>query len=163
MPSSLSNSGSTPFESRNLANNQNSVESQNVTLSTQLFNASLNASNKVQTESSDIITQFASGSWSFKLYGSIQREVSLALFQDGNSIFGKGNIRENNITNQLMASGQLQGDTMNLDLTTQDPVSLYKLFLNLSGDRASGYYNIISTSGDKWNGNAEGLKLATLD
>jgi hypothetical protein len=156
MPSSLSNSGSTPSESRNLVNNQSSVESLNATSSPQ----TLNTSNDAQLESSDSITQNASGSWLFELNDSIQRKALLALFQDGNSIFGKGSIRENNSTYQLMASGMLQGDAMNLDLTSQDPMRLYKLLLNLSGDGASGKYSVISASGDKWNGDAEGLRLA---
>lgn len=149
MPSSLSNSGNTPTESRNLANDQSSVGSQNAT------------SSQAQIESPDSITQNASGSWSFRLSDSILREVSLALFQEGNSIFGKGSIRVSNKTYQIMASGMLQGDAMNLDITSQDPINLYKLLLNLSGDDASGKYSAVSASGDKWNGDAEGWRLAT--
>jgi hypothetical protein len=154
MPSSLSNSGSTPAESRDLANNQSSLESTTTS-------PIQNTSNNVPSESTDSATQNASGSWTFILSGSIQREVFLALFQDGNSIFGKGSMSENNNTYQLMASGELLDSALNLDLTSQDPITLYKLSLILSDDNASGKYSAISANGDKWAGDANGFRQAT--
>lgn len=154
MPSSLSNGGSTPVESRNLANNQSTLESTTTS-------PIQNASNNVQPESTDSAMQKASGSWTFILSGSIQREVFLSLFQEGNSIFGKGSMRENNNTYQLMASGELQDGALNLDLTSQDPVTLYKLSLILSDDNVSGKYSAISANGDKWAGDANGFRQAT--
>jgi hypothetical protein len=59
-----------------------------------------------------------------------------------------------------MASGTLQGDLLSLDLTTQQPIILYKLLLNMSNDDASGKYSAISSSGDKWTGQADGFRLA---
>jgi hypothetical protein len=158
MPSSLSASGSTPSESRNLATDQNSLETPNATSSLQPSDTS----NDVQIESSNLIVQNASGTWSFMLNDSIQKEVALALalFQNGDSIFGTGSIRENNNTYQITASGILQEDAMSLDITSQQPIRLYKLLLNLSGDNASGKYSAVSASGDKWTGDAEGMRLA---
>jgi|WetSurMetagenome_2_1015567.scaffolds.fasta_scaffold258203_1 hypothetical protein len=159
MPSSLSASRSTPSESRNLANDQSSLESPNATSSLQPSNAS----NNVQIESSNLIVQNASGTWSFILNDSIQKEVALALalFQNGDSVFGTGSIKENNNTYQITASGNLQEDSMSLDITSQQSIRLYKFLLNLSGDNASGKYSAVSASGDKWTGEAEGMRLAT--
>jgi hypothetical protein len=158
MPSSLSASGRTPSESRNQATDQGSLETPNATSSLQPSNASSN----VQIESSNLIVQNASGTWSFMLNDSIQKEVALALalFQNGDSIFGTGSIKENNNTYQITASGKLQEDAMSLDITSQQPIRLYKFLLNLSGDNASGKYSAVSASGDKWTGDAEGMRLA---
>jgi hypothetical protein len=156
MPSSLSTSGETPQESRNLENNQSSAESANGTSSLQPSNTSYN----VQKESSKSITQNASGTWSLRLNDSIQREVALALFQEGNSIYGAGSMRESNKTYELSASGIVQEEAISLDITTQQPIMLYKLSLNLSGDNVSGKYSAVSASGNKWTGDVEGLRLA---
>jgi hypothetical protein len=155
MPSSLSTSGNTPSESRNQAKDQGSAEIQNATLSGQPSSVS-NGAEIVPTSS---ITN-ASGTWSFRLTDSIQRDASLALFQEGASIFGSGSLRANNNTHQVMASGTLQGDVMSLDLTSQQPIMLYKLLLNMSKDDASGNYRAISASGDQWTGDVEGFRLA---
>ena len=138
MPSSLDGSGSTPSQSRSQAQEQIQSEVQDAAAS---------------------ITANASGTWSLKLTDSIQRDVSLALFQDGSTIFGSGSIREGNSTRQLMASGSLQGAALSLDLTAQQPMMLYKLILNLSQDEASGRYSAIPASGGSWTGEVDGFRL----
>ena len=138
MPSSLDGSGSTPSQSRSQAQEQIQSEVQDAAAS---------------------ITANASGTWSLKLTDSIQRDVSLALFQDGSTIFGSGSIREGNSTRQLMASGSLQGAALSLDLTAQQPMMLYKLILNLSQDEASGRYSAKPASGGSWTGEVDGFRL----
>jgi hypothetical protein len=155
MPSSLAGSGSTPSQSRGMAQEQSQAEVQDAASSSQPSDISNNS----QTISNDSIMANASGSWSLKLTDSIQRDVSLALFQDGASIFGSGSIREGNSTRQLMASGSLQGATLSLDLTAQQPMMLYKLLLNLSQDDASGRYSAIPASGGSWTGEVDGFRL----
>ena len=154
MPSSLSGSGSTPSESRIMTREQSSADVQD--FSRQPSEISTDA----QVESNESVMANASGTWSLRLTDSIQRDVSLALFQEGASIFGSGSLRENNSTNQVMASGTLQGDLLSLDLTTQQPITLYKLLLNMSNDDASGKYSAISSGGDKWTGQVDGFRLA---
>jgi hypothetical protein len=156
MPSSLSGSGSTPLQSRSPAQEQSPAEVQDVASSSQPSGISDNA----QIASNDSIIANASGTWSLQLIDSILRDVSLALFQEGSSIFGSGSIREDNSTRQVMASGMMQGEQLSLDLTSQQPIMLYKLLLNLSHDDASGRYSVISASGDKWTGDVEGFRLA---
>ena len=154
MPSSLSGSGSTPFESRSMAQEQSSAEVQDS--SSQSSEISADA----QVASNQSVIANASGTWSLQLNDSMQRDVSLALFQEGASIFGSGSLREGNSTSQVMASGTLQGDLLSLDLTTQQPITLYKLLMNLSDDEVSGKYSAISSGGDKWTGQVDGFRLA---
>ncbi len=155
MPSSLSGSGSTPFESRSNAQEQSSAEIQDSS-SSQPSVISVDA----QAASKNSAIANASGTWSLQLNGSIKSDVSLALFQEGASIFGSGSLRENNSTSQVMASGTLQGDLLSLDLTIQQPIALYKLLLNMSDEEVSGKYSAISSAGDKWTGQADGFRLA---
>lgn len=154
MPSSLSGSGSTPFESRSMAQEQSSAEVQDSS------SQSSEISTDAQIASNQSVIANASGTWSLQLNDSMQRDVSLALFQEGASIFGSGSLREGNSTSQVMASGTLQGDLLSLDLTTQQPITLYKLLLNLSDDEVSGKYSAISSGGDKWTGQVDGFRLA---
>ena len=154
MPSSLSGSGSTPFESRSMAQEQSSAEVQDS--SSQSSEISADA----QVASNQSVIANASGTWSLQLNDSMQRDVSLTLFQEGASIFGSGSLREGNSTSQVMASGTLQGDLLSLDLTTQQPITLYKLLMNLSDDDVSGKYSAISSGGDKWTGQVDGFRLA---
>ena len=154
MPSSLSGSGSTPFESRSMAQEQSSAEVQDSS------SQSSEISTDAQIASNQSVIANASGTWSLQLNDSMQRDVSLTLFQEGASIFGSGSLREGNSTSQVMASGTLQGDLLNLDLTTQQPITLYKLLLNLSDDDVSGKYSAISSGGDKWTGQVDGFRLA---
>ena len=154
MPSSLSGSGSTPFESRSMAQEQSSAEVQDSS------SQSSEISTDAQIASNQSVIANASGTWSLQLNDSMQRDVSLTLFQEGASIFGSGSLREGNSTSQVMASGTLQGDLLNLDLTTQQPITLYKLLLNLSDDEVSGKYSAISSGGDKWTGQVDGFRLA---
>lgn len=155
MPSSLSGSGSTPFESRSNAQEQNSAEVLDSSSS-----QSSESSADAQVASNQSVIANASGTWSLQLNDSVQRDVSLALFQEGSSIFGSGSLREGNSTSQVMASGTLQGDLLSLDLTTQQPITLYKLLLNMSDDEVSGKYSAISSGGDKWTGQVDGFRLA---
>lgn len=154
MPSSLSGSGSTPFESRSMAQEQSSAEVQDSS------SQSSEISTDAQIASNQSVIANASGTWSLQLNDSMQRDVSLTLFQEGASIFGSGSLREGNSTSQVMASGTLQGDLLNLDLTTQQPITLYKLLMNLSDDEVSGKYSAISSGGDKWTGQVDGFRLA---
>jgi len=155
MPSSLSSSGSTPFESRSIAQEQSPAEE---TASSSSPQPSTSAGS--ETALNDTTMANASGSWSLQLVDSIQRDVSLALFQEGSSIFGSGSIREDNSTRQVTASGTLQGEALSLDLTAQQPIVLYKLLLNISHEDASGTYSAMSASGEKWTGHADGFRLA---
>jgi hypothetical protein len=91
----------------------------------------------------------------------MQRDVALTLFQKDHSLFGAGKIRVGNNTLDASVSGQIwENGTATLDVTTVNPISLYKLNLTLNGDMASGDYQAFSPSGDSWKGSGEGQKTA---
>ncbi len=100
----------------------------------------------------------ASGSWSLQLNDNSEKDIILSIFQNGDALFGAGNMKEGNNTLQVAASGSLVGDKMDLDITTLGSISLYRLSLTLSGDSASGDYSAFSASGDAWTGSANGLR-----
>ena len=123
------------------------VESATTATETQLTPAQLEAAN-------------AGGNWYFTLNDSVERDLALALFQKGNDIFGAGKIKEGNNTLDVTASGAVADATLDLNVVSMNPISLYKLKLDLSGDLATGAYQAFSTSGDSWTGSAEGEKTA---
>ena len=57
-----------------------------------------------------------SGSWSFTLIDSVQRDLALSMFQNGRDIFGVGDIREGNSTLGVAASGSVQDETMDINI-----------------------------------------------
>ena len=101
------------------------------------------------------------GSWSFTLNNTVQRDLALTIFQTESVLFGAGKIREGNNTLDTTVSGAiLVNGTVELDITTVSPITLYKLNLNLNGDMATGDYQASSASGESWKGRAEGQKTA---
>ena len=96
-----------------------------------------------------------------ELSDSSKRIVSLALFQNGNYLFGVGNMKTGDSTLQVAASGLVQDKTVDLDIITSGTVSLYKQVLQLNGDSASGNYQAFSASGETWTGSTEGQRIAT--
>ncbi len=104
------------------------------------------------------------GSWSLKLSDSAERQADITLFQNGDSIFGKGNLNEGNDTIQVTASGSLDAGSLKLDLTPSvGSIGLYKLALNLNEDSAEGVYQAFSVSGESWTGNVTGIRTVPQD
>ncbi len=165
VPSSLPSSTISPQDSRAKAEsiestltNQNQVKNdQNATetASSQILPAS-SAATSAATSSAAM----ASGSWSLELKDSTLKEIVLTLFEHGNAVFGTGSMSNENSTLLVAASGFLDGDTLNLDLTTLGSINLYRLSLTTSGDSASGNYTAFSASGQSWIGSAEGIRSA---
>ena len=148
MPSSLAGFGSSAKSSRE-ASETMSDESET------------SATEQSELSPSETAVTSAGGSWSFELKDTSKRDVSLALFQNGNYVFGVGNMKVGDSTLQVAASGSVQGETMDLDIISRGTITLYKQVLHLSGDSASGDYQAFSTSGETWTGSAEGLRIAT--
>jgi hypothetical protein len=99
------------------------------------------------------------GSWSFTLDESTPKEMMLTLFQSGDAVYGTGSINMGDNTLVAAASGSIDGDSMNLDVTTIGTISLYRIALDLNGDSAQGSYDASAASGDTWTGNVQGGKL----
>ena len=100
----------------------------------------------------------ASGEWSFDLRDSKTRELALALFQSKDAIFGSGTMNDGTSTLAVSASGSVEGDTLNLDVVSQDTISLYRLSLIMNGESMSGDYRAFAAGGDAWTGIANGIK-----
>jgi len=167
MPNTLSGSGKTPWASRDQAEASSSDAAEDVTSATQTTTSGEEAT---PTETSELppsqttsVSAPASlgGSWSLTLNDSVLRDLALTLFQTDSNLFGAGKIREGNNTPDVTVSGMVRTDeTVQLDVTTANPISLYKLNLTLNGDMASGEYQAFSPSGDSWKGTVEGQKMA---
>ena len=98
------------------------------------------------------------GNWSLEIADNVSRNATLTLFQNGDTVFGKGSIRENNNTLTVAAGGSVTGNKLNLDLITLEKMGLYRLSMTVSGDSAMGGYSAFSTTGSTSTGTAKGLR-----
>lgn len=164
MPESLSAGGNSAKASRAAAESASSQQTEN--------SADLEAPPAVETptaESDSTAESDASpsgaatvgGSWSFTLDESTPKNMVLTLFQSGDAVFGTGSINMGDNPLMVAASGSVDGNIMNLDVTTIGTISLYKMALNLDGDSASGSYDAFDTSGETWKGNANGERTVS--
>jgi hypothetical protein len=167
VPSTLSGGGNSAKSSRAQAETSTTDTAADTTSSAQNNTSSEEATPSVTTElppSQTTIQPAAlslAGSWSLTLNDSVQRDLALTLFQNGNNLFGAGKIREGNNTLDVTVSGSSQNnETAELDISTVSTITLYKLNLNLNGDTATGDYQASSASGESWKGIAEGQKTA---
>lgn len=167
VPNTLSGGGNSAKSSRDQAEASTADTAEDTTSAAQDTTSSEEATPPVTTElppsqttSQPAATSLA-GSWSFTLNDSVQRDLALTLFQNGTVLFGAGKIREGNNTLDVTVSGAvLVNGTVELDITTVSPITLYKLNLNLNGDMATGDYQASSASGESWKGSVEGQKTA---
>jgi hypothetical protein len=101
------------------------------------------------------------GNWSFRLRDSQKNRVlALTLFQSGNAVFGTGRINDGGETQEVTASGSVEGDKLYLDATSSGNTTLYRMALTASGNSASGEYRAASSTGkETWIGLAEGVRI----
>lgn len=100
-----------------------------------------------------------SGSWTLELTDSASRVAVLTLFQNGDAVFGSGNLNlDANTTMMAAASGTLTDNELNLDLVTLGKVNLYRLALTVSGESATGNYTAYSPSTSPSMGSAKGTR-----
>jgi hypothetical protein len=103
------------------------------------------------------------GTWTLQLPGESPRNVSITLFQSGNAIFGTGTVSQGKTLLEAAASGSVNGDQMNLDITTLKGITLYRTKLTLAGNSAAGSYEAFSAAGDAWTGDVREGKRTMLD
>ena len=146
--SSSSSEASTPQQARNQELNQKPTNQPIVT----------NATIPVQsTTSSEPMA--ASGSWSLVLNDSASRTAVLTLFQNGDAVYGTGNLNlDANTTLIAAASGTIAGDKLSLDVVSLGKVSLYRITMTLSGDSATGDYTAFNPSVASTTGTANGVR-----
>lgn len=178
MPSTLGGSTTSPKSSRDAAESSQTTDSSGATAdgaegnettetstaasSTSSVSASTAQSELPPSQPSQNVVTSAGGSWSLTLNDTMQRDMALSLFQNGESVYGAGNIREGNSTTQVTASGNVSDGKLNLDVVSVGSIGVYKMVLNLNGDSGSGTYQAFSASGDSWQGSVDGLKTASL-
>ncbi len=163
MPSKLSTGANSAKESRNQAEAVAETQDQTVNNQDTTETAPADTSDQTPTQTSDQTTSSSStgalaGSWSFELSDNTLKELVLTLFQSEDSVFGTGSMRDGNNTLLVAASGSVDGDKLNLDLTSFGTINLYRLTLTSSGDSASGDYKAFSAGGQSWTGSAKGTK-----
>ena len=99
------------------------------------------------------------GNWSLEIADNVSRNATLTLFQNGDTVFGKGSFREDgNNTLTVAAGGSITGNKLDMDLITLEKMSLYKISMTVSGDSAIGSYTAFSTIGSPSKGTAKGLR-----
>jgi hypothetical protein len=102
-----------------------------------------------------------SGSWSLVLNDSTSRIAALTLFQNGDTIYGTGNINPDaNTTLTAAASGTVVGDKADLDIVSVGMVSLYRISMTLSEESATGTYTAFSPNAVSTTGNVNGVRSA---
>ena len=100
------------------------------------------------------------GNWSFRLRDSKKNSVlALTLSQSYNTVFGTGRINDGGETQEVTASGSVEGDKLYLDATSSGNTTLYRLALTASGNSASGEYRAFSNGGETRVGLAEGVRI----
>jgi hypothetical protein len=105
----------------------------------------------------------ASGTWSLEMIDSTSRNVTLTLFQSGDTLFGKGNIIEgNNTTLTAAVSGSVAANELTLDLVSLEKIGLYRLSLIVSGDSATGSYTAFSIIESPLTGTVKGFRTTSL-
>ena len=110
------------------------------------------------TSPRQIETTSIPGNWSLEIADNVSRNATLTLFQNGDTVFGKGGISEDNNTLTVAAGGIITGDKLNLDLITLEKMGLYRLSMTVSGDSAIGSYTAFSTIGSSSTGPVKGLR-----
>ena len=134
-------------------------QDQNQTVATPTVAANPNAQAK-PTMSSDLA--IVSGSWSLDLNDSASRKAILTIFQNGDTIYGTGNLNlDANTAMIAVASGTVTGNQVNLDIVSLGKVTLYRIFMTVSGDSATGSYTAFSPGLSPATGTAKGLRLVS--
>jgi len=170
MPSTLTGGGDSAKESRDQAGSAEQTASSRNAAATAEASAVNNTASTAESElppstpAATTATASLAGSWSFALKDDLQRNVTLALFQNGEWVYGTGNMKEGESTLQVTAAGTVRsnGTEMDLDLVSLGTISLYKLDLGISGESATGNYQAFSANGQAVSGSAEGTLIAPM-
>jgi len=100
------------------------------------------------------------GEWILELRDSKTRQLGLTLVQSEDAIYGEGTINDGSGTLPVLASGSIQGDSLQMDVVSSGTLSLYRFALKWSGGTLSGNYEAFSTGSRPWTGIANGMQAA---
>lgn len=98
-----------------------------------------------------------SGTLSLVLQDSVTRYLNLALVQNGNAVTGRGDLTAGGSTQEVVASGLVSEEALDLTVTPVGSADLYKLDLQAEGNTLKGSYSIQSESGETTSGTAVGV------
>ena len=158
MPSKLSGKDTNPEESRLSAEVAANIDQKKASTAQNPTQQIASASVLSSASMSSASMSNASGEWSFELRDSKTRVLALDLFQSEDAIFGSGTMNDGTSTLAVSASGFVEGDTLNLDVVSQETINLYRLALIINGESMSGDYRAFASAGDAWTGIANGIK-----
>jgi hypothetical protein len=96
--------------------------------------------------------------WSLNLQDSLERTVALQMHQSNDVVFGKGTITAGGSTQNVMATGTVSGNKLNMDVLSDD-LTLFHLSLTMNGKSLSGDYHGYSVSFVPWKGIAMGKMI----
>lgn len=151
MPGKLSGNSTSPEASRTSTQANEGIQYQTASTTSDAQNPSSQAVAASQATS-------IAGNWSFRLRDSKNRVLALTLFQSENAVSGTGTINDGGDTQEVSASGSIQGDKLDFNATSTGAINLYQLVLTTNGDSASGKYRAFPTVGEPWIGLAEGMR-----
>ena len=133
----------------------------NQTVATPTVAADANANVKAKPAMSSELV-IVSGSWSLDLNDSASRKAILTIFQNGDAVYGTGNLNlDANTAMIAAASGTVTGDQVNLGIISLGKVSLYRIVMTINGDSATGSYTAFSPGLPPSTGTAKGLRLVS--
>ncbi len=105
-------------------------------------------------------TANVSGDWSLVLDDNTSRTAVLTLFQNGNAVYGTGDMNQGNNTSlKAAASGTVKGSRLNMNLVLLGKLSLYRLSLTISEDSINGSYSAFTPGTYQIAGIAKGRAL----
>lgn len=148
-----------PKEARERWNQESSSISQ-TTNKTNLGASDVAASNAASSETSAVpSTESATGNWTFSLQDVQNRIMALTLYESNGNLIGEGTISEFDGTEAVSASGSLDGDDLNLNITSSGTIGLFDMSLKKTGSTASGEYTLFPSTGEPLKGTAQGMLL----
>lgn len=104
-----------------------------------------------------------SGGWTLELNGSTPSMASLAIFQNGDAVYGTGNINQDaNTTVTAAASGTATGNNVNLNMVSSGKVRFYRVVLIVNGDSATGSYTAFSPNVGSTTDTINGVRAVPL-
>ena len=102
------------------------------------------------------------GSWSLVLNDTESRKILLTLFQIEDAIFGSGSIVDGENTFVAAASGNMNGDKLDLDIISLGTLGLYRLSTTFSNDAVSGTYKAYSANGQIGTGDVQSTSFLPM-
>ncbi len=82
----------------------------------------------------------AAGSWSFNLRDTVNRYLTLNLYQTGNDVFGYGELTDGGVRTQVTAGGTVLADMLSLYVIPTGSQSVYRFNLDIKPGSMDGSY-----------------------